>query len=46
MLLELNDVSKALVALQLSQEYPLVLSKVKCLVLSDQMVLVRLHFLT
>ena len=30
MLLELNDVSKALVALQLSQAYPLVLSKVKC----------------
>lgn len=43
MLLELNEVSKALVALQLSQVYPLVLNKVRYLVLSAQMVLVRLH---
>ena len=46
MLLELNEVGKALVALQLSQVYPLVLNRVKYLVLSVQMVLVRLHFST
>lgn len=36
MLLELNDVSKALVALQPSQEYLLALNKVKYLVLLVQ----------
>lgn len=46
MLLELNEVSKALVALQLSLVYPSVLNKVKYLVLSVQMVPARLHFLT